>query len=1164
MLVGGRRTAPQTISHGFAGGPVPPVLFFRGAVASWRGWPRSWGGADSRAALRSASIGFALVLAIVAQIVGFAGPAQAATTVAGEIASVADAPFKVNSKGAKEALIAALKPVVTAAPGPARINAVAGTVAGYADGVRYREDFNGEQAYLDDLHLVSHLDTAVGKAPDAAAKKRLSSALTELLLAGRLTSETAVADARTALLPATSSDPQIDPQRRAAAEREIASAERALAQARDALAKGLAVPAETHFGTAWRHGTTALTGLGITYDGDRDGDGIPDRAELAVGASPLLKDTDGDGLRDAFEFNAMAVLALNKPDTDADGMRDAEEDHDGDGLTAQQEQEAGTSPVDRDTDADGLTDDRESTHGTDALVADTDGDGLRDGAEVRAGTDPVKPDTDADGVRDSDELLSVSVAGPDGASTVVTGAGQSALGARIVKVPADDTRIGVIGKVGAAFEFESPGEGMVSAQITLPYDPASLPTGDAAARARVFWLDESANAWVPVGTEQRVDSAAGTVSVTVDHFSTYAVFDIVNWGQKWEARDNPCRTRTDGGGDDVVFLDLALSIDSSGSMSWNDPEGLRRDAAKIFVDALLAEDRAAVIDFDSGARVLQPLTTDKAAVKGAIDRIDDFGGTNISAGVGAANSVLINNNDPDRGRVMILLTDGDGSWNPYYLNQAKQSYITIYTIGLGNAVNAGLLSTIASETGGQYYQVASAEELPEAFRRISDDTGGDVGVTLDTDKDGLNDCVEIQGAYSPGTGLRYISDPLNEDTDKDGLHDGDEVLPLGATVGIPTASDTFQVLSDPSKADSDGDGLTDPAELDEDTSTWRADTDADGLGDSDEMTWTTDPLAGDTDGDGFGDGTEVTQTDAGFSPVVFDDPMSPDEWASEFAKGAALGDAGDGTTVPFLLGTISSSAVSFIPVIGWIAGAILDLRDLIANTVKTDWVAAGMSLAGVVPYVGDTANIIAKVTKFLGRSAHLIDDVVAAIAKLDDFPANVRADIVAGINSNWDALRKASPGMSETSFLRLASSRQGADHIVAALNRSNVSVGTSIPFVSHWREAEDAVAGLFNVAADQRQLYRVAPGFTFGRYADMIVRPGIMREVKSGYVPFRSRVQRQIEKDAAILADKTGENRAVVGVVWHFVGGRTGSLGADPRVLDLLDANKIPYVIHLP
>lgn len=1115
----------------------------------------------ARSVMRSASIGFALVVATAAQLLGPAGPAQATSSLTSEIAAVAHEEFTLNSKGAKESLLASLEPVATAEPGPARIDEVAGTVDGYVDGVRYREDFDGQQAYLDDLHLVTHLDKAARKASDAEAEV-LSSALTDLLLAGRLTAETAVSDARTALTPPPSETME-DHQGRAAAERNLDAAEKALSQARDALARGLPAPAETHFGKAWRDGTNALADLGITYDGDRDGDGIPDRAELSVGASPLLKDTDGDGLLDTFEFDAMAVLALNNSDTDANGVPDAEEDHDGDGLTAAQEQAAGTSPVDPDTDSDGLNDAQEPTHGTEPLSADTDGDSLPDGAEVRAGTDPNNPDTDSDGITDADELLSVAVEGPDGAFAVVTGADQSALGARITTVPAEDTRTGAAARVGAAFEFESPGDGMVKADITLPYDTTAVPAGEAADRARVFWLNESANAWVPVATEQRVDTAAGTVTVTVDHFSTYAVFNIVNWNETWTAKDNPCRSRTDGGGDDVVFLDLALSIDSSGSMSWNDPQGLRRDAAKTFVDALLPEDRAAVVDFDSWARVLQPLTTNKDAVKSAINRIDDSGGTNIAAGVGTANSVLINNNDPDRGRVMILLTDGDGYWHPSYLTQAKQNLITIYTIGLGSGVNSGLLSTIATETGGKYHQVDNAAELPEVFRRISNDTGGDEGVTLDSDEDGLNDCVEIQGAYSPGTGLRYISDPFDADTDGDGLADGEEVLPLGSDLGIPTASDAFQVLSDPANTDSDGDGLPDPAELDEGTSVWRADSDGDGLSDSDELSWTTDPLAGDTDADGFTDGAEVADAGAGFSPVVFDDPLTPDEWASEFAKGAALGDAGDGTTVPYLLGTISSSAVSFIPIVGWIAGAILDLRDLIANTVKTDWVAAGMSLAGVVPYVGDTANIVAKVTKFLDRSSHLLDDVIAAIAKLEAFPASTRADIIAGINSNWDALRKASPNMDEADFLRLAGSRQGADHIVAALNRSKVQIGTPLPFVSHWKEAEDAVAGLYGVAANQRQVYRTAPGFTFGRYSDMI-NVGVMREIKSGFVPFRSSIVRQIDKDAAILADMAGKNAEVDAVVWHFVGGRTGSLGADPRVLELLEDRGIAYVIHLP
>jgi Mg-chelatase subunit ChlD len=1112
----------------------------------------------ARGLIKSAGTAFALVLATVSQAIGPAGPAQATNNFAGEIASVASAPFEITSAGAKDSLAASLKPIGMKAPGPARLDAVAGTVSGYIDGVRYREDFNGQQAFLDDLQLITHLDSAVNKATDASAKETLSSAIAHLLLADRLTAETAATDARTALSSPPSPDVVVIESDRASAERELASAEKALEQARAALAKALPVAAETHFGTAWRHGTNSLADLGITYDGDRDGDGIPDRAELTVGASPLSLDTDGDGLRDTFEFNAMAVLALNKADTDGDGVQDAEEDHDGDGLTAAGEQSAGTSAVDRDTDGDGITDGQEPDYGTDPLRADTDGDTLRDGVELRAKTEPTNPDSDGDGVRDADELLSVSVQGPEGAAAEVVGAGQSALGARIANVPADDLRTRAAAKVGPAFEFESPGEGMVQAHITLPYEAASLPSGESAARARVFWLDENANAWVPVKTEQRVDGAASTVTVTVDHFSTYAVFDIINWGQTWEAKDNPCRVRTDGGGDDVVFLDLALSIDSSGSMSWNDPEGLRRDAAKIFVDALLPEDRAAVIDFDSSARVLQSLTTNKDAVKGAIDRIDDLGGTNISAGVSTANSVLINNNDPDRGRVMILLTDGDGSWNPYYLQQAKQGYITIYTIGLGSAVNTGLLSTIASETGGQYYQVDSAEELPEAFRRISDDTGGDEGVTLDSDKDGLNDCVEIQGAHSPGTGLRYTSDPFDPDTDKDGLLDGDEVRPLGADVGIPTASDTFQVLSDPAKSDSDGDGLPDPTELDEGTSVWRSDTDADGLDDSDELSWSTDPLAGDTDGDGYGDGTETGQTNAGFSPIVFDDPMSPDEWASEFAKGAALGDAGDGTTVPYLLGTITSSATSFIPVIGWIVGAVLDLRDLLANTVKGDWVAAGMSLAGVVPYVGDVANISAKVTKFLSRNATLVDDVLAAIAKWEDIPVNIRADVLNRVSSAFSQLKSA--GLSDGTILRLAGSRHGVEHVTDAMRRVGVTVGPRLPFATSWRAAEDAVAATLPVFS--RGKYTAVPGHPHGRYIDIVDIDDVAHEVKSGYVKYQSSITRQIEKDAVLV--QTG-GTGIDGAVWHFVASdRSGTIGADPRVLDLLEENGIDYVIHLP
>lgn len=66
-------------------------------------------------------------------------------------------------------------------------------------------------------------------------------------------------------------------------------------------------------------------------------------------------------------------------------------------------------------------------------------------------------------------------------------------------------------------------------------------------------------------------------------------------------------------------------------MVWNDPAGVRRTASRAFVDALLSGDRAAVIDVDHRATLVQPLTEDLAAVKASNDGIDSSGGTNGKA-----------------------------------------------------------------------------------------------------------------------------------------------------------------------------------------------------------------------------------------------------------------------------------------------------------------------------------------------------------------------------------------------------------------------------------------------------------------------------------------------------------------------------------------------------
>ena len=76
-------------------------------------------------------------------------------------------------------------------------------------------------------------------------------------------------------------------------------------------------------------------------------------------------------------------------------------DADEDGLSNQEELEAGTDPQDADTDDDGLSDyDELRRYETDPLDEDTDDDGLSDGLEVELGLSPIVADTDEDGLPD--------------------------------------------------------------------------------------------------------------------------------------------------------------------------------------------------------------------------------------------------------------------------------------------------------------------------------------------------------------------------------------------------------------------------------------------------------------------------------------------------------------------------------------------------------------------------------------------------------------------------------------------------------------------------------------------------------------------------------------------------------------------------------------------
>lgn len=107
---------------------------------------------------------------------------------------------------------------------------------------------------------------------------------------------------------------------------------------------------------------------------DRDGDGVPDRLEEALGTDPDNTDSDGDGVPDGAE------------DADADGLLNAHEVL------------IGTDALDPDSDGDGIADGDE----------DEDYDLLGNGAEFAHGTNVYEPDSDGDGFWDGDEVLNLS------------------------------------------------------------------------------------------------------------------------------------------------------------------------------------------------------------------------------------------------------------------------------------------------------------------------------------------------------------------------------------------------------------------------------------------------------------------------------------------------------------------------------------------------------------------------------------------------------------------------------------------------------------------------------------------------------------------------------------------------------------------------------------
>jgi Ca-activated chloride channel homolog len=187
-----------------------------------------------------------------------------------------------------------------------------------------------------------------------------------------------------------------------------------------------------------------------------------------------------------------------------------------------------------------------------------------------------------------------------------------------------------------------------------------------------------------------------------------------------------------------VPKDVTLVLDESGSMNGDAMENGKYAAAEI-VRRLGAKDRVNVILFDDRTEPLfdAPRLLDDANRRDAIAFLDGAGhggGTDIASALEAA---LERQNDDDRPKSILLITDGnsDREAAAAIVAQDKRD-VRLFTVGIGPDTDKAGLTTLAQGKRGRFTHIEDANAISGALARIYDRIEAPAFVDLELDTHG--------------------------------------------------------------------------------------------------------------------------------------------------------------------------------------------------------------------------------------------------------------------------------------------------------------------------------------------------------------------------------------------------------------------------------------------
>ncbi|KAF7781464.1 hypothetical protein PRUB_b0692 [Pseudoalteromonas rubra] len=630
----------------------------------------------------------------------------------------------------------------------------------------------------------------------------------------------------------------------------------------------------------------------IDVEGDRDSDGLPQGWERRYGGDlDPASDEDGDGLTALEEYTANTSPLI--ADTDGDGLSDGDEVN-----------EYGTSPRKTDSDGDGLSDAAEVLEWfTDPLSMDSDSDGVDDQAETRAGLDPndgtdAALDNDNDGYSNAHEIYAGSDLN-DAQSIPVIGdwamvqGNASHNGFQALMLDATNFTQRWTQSFGYSLSMPAIASGQIfvtgnDSVLALDAGTGTERWSNASVAGRVS-APSAGNELVYVHTGGHEDTALWAFNAQTGE----QVFRGTH-GSQWPNYSAPTifndRAYINGAyyGGMQGFNALTGEHLWQGNATWDNYWEPAVNDDYVFAPY---DDDIAVLNHDDGEMLfsIDANFGSQTPVLGTHNNVITYGAQLASY-------------DIETQEVLWTVSASDGDYQ-----------MPAVGAGLVVTVQDNILRAFSELNGAQVWQWAPSQRLQSNIIL----TASHVFVASDSTTFAINlRTQEIDWEYSQGgqlslgnEGALVISSgtvitviEVEGDTDQDGLPQwwerryGGDLDPASDEDGDGlTALEEYTANTSPIIADTDGDGLSDGDEVNEHgTSPRKTDSDGDGLSDAAEvLEWFTDPLSIDSDSDGVDDQAE---TRAGLDPndgsdAALDNDNDGYSNAHEIYAGSDLNDA---------------------------------------------------------------------------------------------------------------------------------------------------------------------------------------------------------------------------------------------------------------------------------